>query len=188
MVKYCPKCGNELNDEDEFCPKCGNKFNKESKKFNFSKKIILIILAIILIAIACFSVYSYYSNHNNQCDIGIATFNTTNATNFDCINSSQGMKVYLDDSEKYTVYVFKYDEMSNSNKLYWKDNVEYEKKKPTQTVDGIVVYTTSANVGKFVGEPRYAAIIEDYNSNTEVYMSTPSVDETVYMAKSFKFK
>ena len=168
-------------------PKCGNKFNKDSKKFNFSKKYILIILAIILIVIACFSVYAY-SSHNNQCDIGIVTFNTTNATNFDCINSSQGMKVYLDDSEKYTVYVFNYDEMSNSNKLYWKDNVEYEKKKPTQTVDGIVVYTTSANIGKFVGEPRYAAIIEDYNSNTEVYMSTPSVDETVYMVKSFKFK
>ena len=156
----------------------------------FSKKnILIIILVIIIIAIACFGAYAYFSSPNNQVnDIGIATFNTTNAGNFDCINSSQGMKVYLDDSEKYTVYVFNYDEMSNSNKLYWKDNVEYEKKKPTQTVDGIVVYTTSANIGKFVGEPRFAAIIENNNLNTEVYMSTPSVDETVYMAKSFKFK
>lgn len=156
----------------------------------FSKKnILIIILVIIIIVIACFGAYAYYSGHNNQVnDIGIATFNTTNTGNFDCINSSQGMKVYLDDSEKYTVYVFNYDEMSNSNKLYWKDNVEYEKKKPTQTVDGIIVYTTSANIGKFVGEPRFAAIIENNNLNTEVYMSTPSVDETVYMAKSFKFK
>ena len=61
-------------------------------------------------------------------------------------------------------------------------NIDVKQSVGTAIANGI------ANIGKFVGEPRYAAIIEDYNSNTEVYMSTPSVDETVNMAKSFKFK
>ena len=28
-MKYCGKCGNEINEEDQYCPNCGNRVNDE---------------------------------------------------------------------------------------------------------------------------------------------------------------
>ena len=56
MVKYCPKCGAESEDDSEFCTECGNNLMNNSSKSNnsisISKKTLLIGgVAIIIIAI-----------------------------------------------------------------------------------------------------------------------------------------
>ena len=52
---FCPKCGNEINDNGRFCPKCGFEFRKETvpnyannqvtqkKKKGFSKTVKIVI-------------------------------------------------------------------------------------------------------------------------------------------------
>lgn len=39
-MKYCPKCGNEMADEDLFCSKCGQSFNAfiEKKQTNIEPR------------------------------------------------------------------------------------------------------------------------------------------------------
>ena len=59
---------------------------------------------------------------------------------------------------------------------------------PSQTVDGVVVYTDSAKLGSYVGEPRYAALIENQNINKDVKLWSPDPNETAKMALSLKFK
>ena len=33
-MSFCPKCGNQLNDNAKFCPKCGTKGNNVEKPTN----------------------------------------------------------------------------------------------------------------------------------------------------------
>lgn len=46
--KFCPKCGKELRQKDEYCISCGYSFKKRKKKINLKNIIILIIIFIIL--------------------------------------------------------------------------------------------------------------------------------------------
>ena len=50
---FCPKCGNQVDDNAAFCPKCGNPFKrsstKEVKKVP-NKKGILLFMVLVLIA------------------------------------------------------------------------------------------------------------------------------------------
>lgn len=62
-MKFCPKCGNELkNEQSKFCPKCGNQItiydnnkvpcediNEKSKKSKW-KQVLMILLFLYLIA------------------------------------------------------------------------------------------------------------------------------------------
>ncbi len=47
-VKYCPKCGAELKEEDKFCIKCRYSFEKRKKKLNLINLIIAIIVILII--------------------------------------------------------------------------------------------------------------------------------------------
>lgn len=61
-MKYCGKCGNELNDDDQYCPKCSTKFvtyNEEmkSEKRTGKNKKKKIVLSIVCAIIAIFGIY-----------------------------------------------------------------------------------------------------------------------------------
>lgn len=77
MVKYCPNCGNELNDSAVFCSKCGHKIKnksslniiptkKEQKLDDRKKKIAIVsVTAIIIIIIVCLAVFAVNGSDNS---------------------------------------------------------------------------------------------------------------------------
>jgi hypothetical protein len=74
---FCPKCGNEINDNGRFCPKCGFEFRKETvpnyannqvtqkKKKGFSKtvKIVIGISAVLCVVSFILNIVDIF-NHN----------------------------------------------------------------------------------------------------------------------------
>lgn len=126
---------------------------------------------------------------DNVIEIDNITFNTTNATNFKLVNESQGWKGFVNDNGtgRYTIYVIDEDEVEDS--ASWKLSIENRKDNvPNQEVNGIIVYTASAEIGEHVGEPRYMAHIFNSNINTDVILYSPDPNETAKMASTLKFK
>ena len=66
-------------------------------------------------------------------------------------------------------------------------NMEQYNNKPSQTIEGVVVYTSSANVGDNVGQPRYISYVENRHLKTIVDFWAPDPNETAKMALSLKF-
>ena len=152
------------------------------------KKILIAILIVIVAILAIFIAYQTLSHHeDNVINIENITFNTTNGTDFKVRNQSTGWKQYVSDNctGKYTVWIIDYDELEYPG-LY-KEQMLQTKELPSQTIDGVVVYTDSAKLGNYVGEPRYCALIENMNTNTDVKLYSPDPNETAKMALSLKF-
>lgn len=121
-------------------------------------------------------------------------FNTTNVTKFKLENESNVSeaywKYYVDEnSSGYNVWIY------NDSKLEidsWNSDVNYIKNNmygntPSQTVNGVVVYTTKAGHGEHVGQPRYDAYVENHDLKSIVRFSTPDPNETAKMALTLKF-
>ena len=82
------------------------------------------------------------------------TFNTTNVTDFELVNESAGHKWFGDINKTgYNIHIVDFDEFEGILTTPETENA------PSQTVNGLVVYTKSANTGEHVGEPRYVAYI-----------------------------
>lgn len=125
---------------------------------------------------------------DNVIEIDNITFNTTNATDFKLINESQGWKGYVSDNGtgKYTIYII--DENKVVDSASWKLSIKNRKNNvPNQEVNGIVIYTSSAEQGEYIGEPRYMAHIFNGNINTDVILYSPNPNETAKMASTLKF-
>lgn len=152
------------------------------------KKIVIAVLIVIVAILATFIAYQTLSHHeDNVINIENITFNTTNGTDFKVYNQSAGWKQYVSDNctGKYTVWIIDYDEVEYPG-LY-KEQMLQTKELPSQTIDGVVVYTDSAKLGDYVGEPRYCVLIENMNTNTDVKLYSPDPNETAKMALSLKF-
>ncbi len=73
-MKFCPNCGNKLDDGSDFCSNCGNKINNtssnESKQTKFEApnslmskpKVIIIAIAVIIVLAAIFLIGGAFSN------------------------------------------------------------------------------------------------------------------------------
>ena len=156
------------------------------------KKIITIILLIIFCILISYILYqTVLSPKDNVVEIDNITFNTTNATDFklNSTNESLGLDSYRSDNGTGTVTVQIYKgNNSEYGGAFIYSGVESSKTNlPSQEINGIVMYTTSASVGEHVGEPRYIAYI--YNKDLDMYivLSSPNTEETVKMASSLKF-
>ena len=131
---------------------------------------------------------------DNVIEMDNITFNTTNVTKFKLFNESKedygNYKWYVDENDTgYNVYIINCSDVDDSTfnevaKLY-EDNYD---NLPVQTINGIVVYTTSAKTGAHVGEPRYEAYIENNDLNTIIDIFSPDPNETAKMASTLKFK
>lgn len=137
---------------------------------------------------------------DNVIEIDNITFNTTNVTKFNLLNETDGdggyWKWYMDENKTgYNVNIYNCSEYFNkSDKTHdWGSIMKsikgstYENV-PSQTVNGIVVYTISATSGEHVGEPRYSTLIENRDLYTVVTLSSPDPNETAKMASTLKFK
>ena len=152
------------------------------------KSLLVIVVLSVLILISGYFLVTYHQEYRHQSyDLGIITLNTTNTTNLTCEENETGFLRYGDYSGKYTITIISYDNMSDSKASEYKRRVSNDKNKPSRDVDGIVVYTTTANIGDYVGETRYGAMIENNDLNVVVDICTPDINETVYIAKNTRF-
>ena len=87
----------------------------------------------------------------------------------------------------FTLTIISYDNMTSSKAREYKNMMHNYMQSPSRDVEGIVVYTTTVNIGEYVGETRYGAIIENQDLNVVVDICTPDINETVYIAKNTKF-
>lgn len=111
------------------------------------------------------------------------TFNTTNVTKFKLHNETDGYKWYLDENDTgYNVHIFNLDEYNGIPTTPQNEN------SPSETINGVVVYTTTANSGPHVGEPRYRAYVENHDLNKLIRVVSPDPNETAKMASTLKFK
>ena len=132
---------------------------------------------------------------DNVIEIDHISFNTTNVTKFKIYNKTKGdggyYKWYMDENHTgFNVHIYNW---SKSDNLDWGEALKWYKGDsydniPSETIDGIVVYTTTANVGDLVGEPRYKTYIENRDAKTIVELCTPDPNETAKMASTLKFK
>lgn len=85
MVKYCPKCGAENEDDGEFCTSCGNDLKTKSQKSNGSisiNKKTLLIGVVIVIIIAVIGIFALTGgNISNVQYIGANTISVDSMSN-----------------------------------------------------------------------------------------------------------
>ena len=132
---------------------------------------------------------------DNVIEIGNITFNSTNISGFKLHESGDDYggywEWYIDENDTgYNVNIFN---CSNLDDLEFNESLkEYEldtknDSTSSETIDGIVVYTTAANEGDNIGDTRYVAYIVDNDLKTIVDICTPDPNETAKMASTLKF-
>ena len=120
---------------------------------------------------------------DNVIEVENITFNTTNVTKFVLFNESAGDKWYVDENDSgYNLHIIDFNELEGTTITPQTEN------SPAQTVNGIVIYTTTANSGDHIGEPRYKAYVENNDLNSMVWISSPDINETAKMISTLKFK
>lgn len=132
---------------------------------------------------------------DNVIELDNITFNTTNITKFKLLEGSEGEYTdtywYVDENDTgYNVHVFNATGEVDETQFETIAMPAYKERYdnlPTQTVNGVVVYTMSSNSGDNVGEPRYAAFVQNNDLRVIVDFSSPDPNETAKMALSLKF-
>ena len=155
-----------------------------------TKKVLLILLITVAVIVSVSVVSAGFldglfggQQKDNVIEIDNITFNTTNVTKFKLCNETNGDKWYVDENDSgYNLHIINFNEFTGITKTPQTEN------SPSQTVNGIVIYTSSSNSGAHVGEPRYKAYIENRNLNTLIGVSSPDANETAKMASTLKFK
>lgn len=158
-------------------------------------KIIFSILIIIAVFACLTSAYCSNPQPDNIVKIDHIEFNTTAASNITQLevynhtvyDDGSYRSQYVDENfSGYNVWIWN---LSTADDWYnFTDHIrkQYEGD-PYETVDGVVVYTTTASSGEHVGEPRFQSYIINQDLKTIVEFSTLSQDETVKMHLSLKF-
>lgn len=116
MKKFCPNCGNELDENSDFCVKCGKKTTEDNtkEKNNNSKKDKkkLPTWAIVVIVIVCLFVV-----------VGVFGNNSEESSDTDKFQSNTKNKVTVVDFSTYTKAEI--DEWCNNNKVNCSVSTEY---------------------------------------------------------------
>ena len=185
MVK-CPKCGNEVDSNDEYCKHCSHKL-KIGKTKN-KQTILIIALIILIIAVSGFIYYFMFMTEPVKVvNVGVGTFNCSDELNFTLNKTDGPLNEYTADNGRYTVKVFNLSQGS----YYYNYGLDLANEKintyPSSVIDDVLVYNSTANIGQYVGEPRFIAIIDNNDKNLQIQIVTPNVDDTVQIAKSFQF-
>jgi hypothetical protein len=131
---------------------------------------------------------------DNVIEIDNIQFNTTNASEFKLFNRTEESGAYWDwyidvNDTGYNINIINASGVDNDTyyeviKLYKEEYDNY----PSETINGTVVYTTTANDGDHIGEPRYVSYIVDNDLKTLVDICSPDPNETAKMASTLEFK
>ena len=154
------------------------------------KTILIIAVLIVVIAALAFGILNSLNSSPkvHAVDVDVGTFNCSENINFTLRNSSNGFYEYSNENQTYTVKVMKFNESDYYHSYGYNLALDKIRGYPSSTVDGVIVYNSTANVGQYVGQLRHMALIDNNDKNINIEISTPSVDETVLIANSFRFK
>jgi hypothetical protein len=134
-------------------------------------------------------------SQDNVIEIGHITFNTTNVSEFKLCNRTEESGAYwewyIDENDTgYNINILNCSILDDSkfNELLedYEDEGDFDSM-ASQTINGTVVYTTSANAGDHIGDARYVAYVVDNDSKTFVDICSPDPNETAKIASTLKF-
>ena len=101
-------------------------------------------------------------------------------------NLSNFSKFYKDNETKNSVLIENLTKAGDS-KVAALEEFEKVRDGPSQTINGIVVYTKSVNSGKNIGQPVYASFVENKDLDMLIRFSSPDPNETAKMTFILKF-
>ena len=132
---------------------------------------------------------------DNVIEIGKISFNTTNATNFtktggDKYDAGVETKYYWSENGTGESYcgILDYKGLSKDDMTLLNNQLQEIKKMPSQTINGVIVYTQSYNSGDNVGKPFYTAIVQNNDLKKAYVFGSSDANETAKMVLSLKFK
>ena len=172
-------------------------------------KIIIAVLLVIIAIIACLVAFhpAEETSSNNTVEIGGnsleeisrdntveldgISFNTTNATDFiktsEKNDSSYQMSYYTSENGTGSSYVNVLDFGANGDASLIGSILNAHKNFPSQTIDGITVYTESSSIGEDSSQETFVCVVQNTELNKIVIFGSPDASETVKMASTLKF-
>ena len=111
------------------------------------------------------------------------TLNCSKSRNFTATIDSSGHAQMIDYKYSNTINVLEWDKMTKSNRELLNSSLLKELAKPSHSVDGVEIIDVD-----YLSAKLYASYAYDEDTNTAVYLSTPSEAQTVEMIKTLKFK
>lgn len=150
--------------------------------------VIVVVLLVIVALIACIIAFTPSGNvsGDNVISLDGVTFNTTKTTDFiktdERNESGYLMKYYVDANGTGKSYV----NILESDDMGFVENVmNAHANFPSQTVDGITVYTESESTGEDLNGTEYVSVMKNGGGRI-VIIGSPDLDETVKMASTLK--
>lgn len=162
-----------------------------------NKLLIALIIFVIIVSVNVVNAdSSSESEENNVIEVDNIKFNTTNASKFniyDQYENEGGYWIWYMDENKtgYNVRIYNFSTGSEWEEFDWGKAEAFARNEsdnaPSETVNGVAVYTISASIGDHVGEPRFVSYIENRDLATIIELISPDPNETAKMALSVKF-
>ena len=119
------------------------------------------------------------------------SFNTTNATDFiktsEKNDSSYQMSYYTSENGTGSSYVNVLDFGGNGDATLIDSILNAHRNFPSQTIDGITVYTESSSTGEDSSQETFVSVVQNTEWNKIVIFGSPDASETVKMASTLKF-
>ena len=111
------------------------------------------------------------------------TLKSSQTENYTTIIDRSGFAQFLDGRGNHTINVFEWNKMTSASRQRLNDSFMIEMNKPSYMVDGVRIINTSVLSAKF-----YGACVDFPESDMQIYVATPTVNETVEMVNTLKFK
>lgn len=152
-----------------------------------TKKIIILVLVVVVAAVACLMAFTSGPGgpSDNVVELDGISFNTTNATDFVKTNerndSTYNMSYYASGNGTGECYVnvLKFNDEALKNSV-----LNAHKNFPSESVNGVVVYTESGSTGEDVSDVMYVSIVE---GDEVVIVGCPDAGETAKIASTMRF-
>ena len=125
-----------------------------------------------------FSDGEVFKAQENHFDFGLFSLNSTQH-NFTAKVVESGFIQLVGENDKYIINVIQKDKMFDFKASEINDELKGEFELENQSVDGVTIYKE-----EYMMDSSYSAYIN--SSDFELYISTPDINETVMMAKSFE--
>ena len=172
-------------------------------------KIIIAVLVVIIAIMACsmaFNTVKETSSDNatepggnpleeissdNTVELDGITFNTIKSTDFiktsEKNDSSYQMSYYTSENGTGSSYVNVLDFGGNGDATLIDSILNAHRNFPSQTIDGITVYTESSSTGEDSSQETFVSVVQNTELNKIVIFGSPDASETVKMASTLKF-
>lgn len=120
---------------------------------------------------------------NGTYDFRKFTLNSSQTKNYTTIIDTSGFAQFVDDKGNHTINVLEWDKMTGARRERINSSFMLEFKKPKHVVDNITIIDLD-----FMSTRFYSSYIYNSDTNTAIYIATPSENETVEMVQTFRFK